>query len=44
MITRYCNKSLQQFARWRKNDAADMITAMEAIKQTFTPQQEAIKF
>lgn len=39
----YSNKSLQQFARWRKSDAAEMIAAMEAIKQTFTPQQEAVK-
>lgn len=37
------NKSLQQFARWRKSEAAEMIAAMEAIKQTFTPQQSAIK-
>ena len=39
----YSNKSLQQFARWRKSEAAEMIAAMEAIKQTFTPQQGAIK-
>jgi 2-octaprenylphenol hydroxylase len=37
------NKSLQQFARWRKSEASEMIAAMEAIKQTFTPQQDAIK-
>lgn len=34
---------LAQFARWRKSDATDMIAAMEAIKQTFTPQHPAIK-
>jgi len=39
----YSDKSLQQFARWRKSDAAEMIAAMEAIKQTFSPQQSAIK-
>jgi 2-octaprenylphenol hydroxylase len=39
----YSNKSLQQFARWRKSEAAEMIAAMEAIKQTFAPQQSAIK-
>ncbi|ASP47009.1 UbiH/UbiF/VisC/COQ6 family ubiquinone biosynthesis hydroxylase [Cognaticolwellia beringensis] len=37
------DKSLQQFARWRKSEAAEMIAAMEAIKQAFTPQQSAIK-
>ena len=30
----YSDKSLQQFARWRKSEAAEMIAAMEAIKQT----------
>ncbi|TWX72893.1 UbiH/UbiF/VisC/COQ6 family ubiquinone biosynthesis hydroxylase [Colwellia sp. C1TZA3] len=39
----YSNKSLQQFARWRKTEAAEMIASMEAIKQAFTPQQSAIK-
>ena len=39
----YSNKSLQQFARWRKSDAAEMIAAMETIKQAFTPQQGAVK-
>jgi len=39
----YSEKSLQQFARWRKSEAAEMIAAMEAIKQIFTPQQHAIK-
>ena len=39
----YSDKSLQQFARWRKSEAAEMIAAMEAIKQAFTPQQGAAK-
>jgi len=39
----YSDKSLQQFARWRKSEASEMIAAMEALKQTFTPQQSAIK-
>ena len=39
----YSDKSLQQFARWRKSEAAEMIAAMEAIKQSFSPQQSAIK-
>jgi len=39
----YSDKSLQQFARWRKSEAAEMIAAMEAIKQVFSPQQSAIK-
>ncbi|WDE06634.1 FAD-dependent monooxygenase [Thalassomonas viridans] len=34
---------LKQFARWRKAEAAEMIAAMEAIKQLFTPQQEVTK-
>ena len=33
-------KTLKNFERWRKNDAAEMIAAMEAIKQVFTPQQK----
>ncbi|MGJ8693418.1 MAG: FAD-dependent monooxygenase [Thalassotalea sp.] len=33
-------KALKAFERWRKNDAAEMIAAMEAIKQVFTPQQK----
>jgi 2-octaprenylphenol hydroxylase len=36
-------KSMQQFARWRKSEASEMIAAMEAIKQVFTPQQSAFK-
>ncbi len=39
----YSDKSLQQFSRWRKSEAAEMIAAMEAIKQAFTPQQSGIK-
>ena len=34
---------LKQFARWRKAEAAEMIAAMEAIKQVFSPQQEVSK-
>lgn len=33
-------KALKKFERWRKNDAMEMIAAMEAIKQAFTPQQK----
>lgn len=32
-------KSLKAFERWRKNDATEMILAMETIKQIFTYQQ-----
>ncbi|GLX77014.1 2-octaprenyl-6-methoxyphenol hydroxylase [Thalassotalea insulae] len=35
--------ALQQYQRWRKADAAEMIAAMSAIKQVFTPQQAPIK-
>jgi 2-octaprenylphenol hydroxylase len=34
---------LNEYSRWRKAEAAEMITAMEAIKQIFTPQQGAAK-
>jgi len=34
---------LNEYSRWRKSEAAEMITAMEAIKQVFTPQQGAAK-
>ena len=34
---------LKQYERWRKAEAAEMIAAMEAIKQTFTPQKEPVK-
>lgn len=37
-------KSLKEYERWRKTEAAEMIAAMEAIKQTFTPQDAPIKF
>ncbi|NQY36579.1 MAG: FAD-dependent monooxygenase [Alteromonadaceae bacterium] len=37
------NKSLKSYARWRKSDATEMVAAMEAIKQTFSPQNEASK-
>ncbi|MGB1262345.1 MAG: UbiH/UbiF/VisC/COQ6 family ubiquinone biosynthesis hydroxylase [Cognaticolwellia sp.] len=39
----FSNKSLQQYSRWRKSEAAEMIAAMEAIKQAFTPQQAPVK-
>lgn len=35
---------LKQYERWRKAEAAEMIAAMEAIKQTFAPQQAPVKF
>lgn len=35
---------LKQYERWRKAEAGEMIAAMEAIKQTFTPQQAPVKF
>jgi len=34
---------LNEYSRWRKTEAAEMIAAMEAIKQVFTPQQSAAK-
>jgi 2-octaprenylphenol hydroxylase len=34
---------LNEYSRWRKAEAAEMIAAMEAIKQVFTPQQGAVK-
>lgn len=36
-------KKLKEFERWRKNDAMEMITAMEGIKQVFTPQQKPMQ-
>lgn len=33
-------KVIKTFERWRKNDATEMVAAMEAIKQVFTPQQK----
>jgi 2-octaprenylphenol hydroxylase len=36
-------RALAQFGRWRKSEAADMIAAMEAIKQLFTHQQPLLK-
>jgi len=35
-------KALQEFSRWRKSDATEMVAAMEGIKQAFTPQNETI--
>ena len=34
---------LNEYSRWRKAEAAEMIAAMESIKQVFTPQQSAVK-
>jgi 2-octaprenylphenol hydroxylase len=34
---------LNEYSRWRKSESAEMIAAMEAIKQVFTPQQSAVK-
>ncbi|MFT5756691.1 MAG: 2-octaprenylphenol hydroxylase [Alteromonadaceae bacterium] len=34
---------LNQYNRWRKSEASEMIIAMEAIKQLFTPQQSMPK-
>lgn len=31
---------LNHYSRWRKSEASEMIAAMEAIKQIFTPQQK----
>lgn len=31
---------LNQYSRWRKSEAIEMIAAMESIKQVFTPQQK----
>ena len=31
---------LNKYSRWRKSEATEMIAAMEAIKQAFTPQQK----
>jgi 2-octaprenylphenol hydroxylase len=36
-------KTLNNYQRWRKSEAAEMIAAMEIIKQLFTPQQGPIK-
>ncbi len=35
--------ALQAYQRWRKTEAAEMIAAMAAIKQAFTPQQAPVK-
>lgn len=37
------SKTLNQYQRWRKSEAAEMVAAMEAIKQIFTPQHGGIK-
>lgn len=37
--TQWANSTvLNQYSRWRKSEAAEMIAAMESIKQIFTPQ------
>jgi len=35
--------ALNQYSRWRKSEASEMIIAMEAIKQLFSPQQSVPK-
>jgi len=35
--------TLNKYQRWRKSEAAEMIAAMEVIKQSFTPQQAPVK-
>ena len=41
----WCNvKALREFERWRKADSVEMIAAMEAIKQAFSPQLAPLKF
>jgi len=37
------SKTLNSYQRWRKSEAAEMVAAMEAIKQIFTPQNDAVK-
>lgn len=39
----FTQKSLNQYARWRRSDAAEMLVAMESIKQLFTPQNPVMK-
>ncbi|WP_448554948.1 FAD-dependent monooxygenase [Thalassotalea montiporae] len=39
----YSDKMLSQYNRWRRAEALEMVTAMEAIKQSFTPQIAPIK-
>ena len=34
---------MARFARWRKSEATEMVVAMEAIKQVFSPQHAAPK-
>lgn len=38
------NKQLAYYSRWRRAGAADMVAAMELIKQAFTPQHPVLKF
>lgn len=39
----YSLSTLNKYARWRKAEAAEMIGAMSAIKEVFTPQQLPIQ-
>ncbi|REL36305.1 FAD-dependent monooxygenase [Thalassotalea euphylliae] len=39
----HSDKMLSQYNRWRRAEALEMVTAMEAIKQSFTPQIAPIK-
>ena len=39
----YSDKMLNQYNRWRRAEALEMVTAMEAIKQSFTPQLAPVK-
>lgn len=36
-------QALKAFSRWRKTEASEMIAAMAAIKETFTPQRMPMK-
>ncbi|REL27766.1 monooxygenase [Thalassotalea euphylliae] len=39
----HSDKMLNQYNRWRRAEALEMVTAMEAIKQSFTPQLAPVK-
>ena len=41
----WCNpKMLNEYNRWRRAEALEMVMAMEAIKQAFSPQLTPVKF
>ena len=40
----YSDKALKEYARWRKTEALEMITAMEVLYRAFKPQAAPIKF